>query len=189
MPKIIDEQRILQATLETISTHGYDGATTRLIAEKAGINELTLFRKFGSKTNLILQAVKQELEAFKEARLEYTGNLEADLERIVAFYQSLFETRGKVLPVILGEFSRRSELREGMQDLMVSLKSLTSVITRYQKEGKLVKEHPIHTLSALLGPIIFSNILGQLDSSGASKFSKRDYVVTFLKGRESSKKR
>ncbi|MGL4610985.1 MAG: TetR/AcrR family transcriptional regulator [Trueperaceae bacterium] len=189
MPKMIDEQRILQATLETISTHGYDGATTRLIAEKAAINELTLFRKFGSKTNLILRAVKQELEAFKEAKLEYTGNLEDDLERIVTFYQSLFETRGKVIPVILSEFSRRGELREGLQDLMVSLKSLALILTRYQKEGKLMKEPPMTTLSALLSPIIFMNVIGQFDSSITNKFNKREYVTAFLTGRKVAKKR
>jgi AcrR family transcriptional regulator len=183
MPKIISEDHILSATLETLSKHGYDGATTKLIAEAAGINELTLFRKFGNKTNLVLSAVKQELEFFSRSGLEYTGNLEADLERIVTFYQSIFETRGKALPLMLAEFSRRPELQEGLQGLLLALKSLTTIISRYQKEGKLVKEAPLQTLSALLSPVVFMNVVQHLDKNAKTTFNKREYVRGFLQGR------
>jgi AcrR family transcriptional regulator len=185
MPKLISENHILSATLETLSKHGYDGATTRLIAEAAGINELTLFRKFGSKTKLILSAVKQELAAFNISKLEYTGNLENDLEKIVTFYQSIFESRGQVIPLILSEASRRPELREGLQELLLALKSLTVMISRYQKEGKLVKEPPLQTLSSLLSPVIFMSVLQQLDTSSKPVMvDKRDYVRAFLQGRK-----
>jgi AcrR family transcriptional regulator len=183
MPKIISEDHILSATLETLSKHGYDGATTRLIAEAAGINELTLFRKFGSKTKLILSAVQQELSAFKASKLEYTGNLENDLEKIVSFYQSIFESRGLVIPLILSEASRRPELQEGLQELLLALKSLTVIITKYQKEGKLVKEPPLQTLSSLLSPIIFMNVMQTLNKDAKPIFNKREYVRAFLQGR------
>lgn len=37
---------------------GFRGATTRRIAEEAGVNEVTLFRLFGSKAQLIAEAMK-----------------------------------------------------------------------------------------------------------------------------------
>ncbi len=44
--------KLLEATLQLISEKGYLGATTREIAAKAGVSELTLFRKFGKKEKL-----------------------------------------------------------------------------------------------------------------------------------------
>jgi AcrR family transcriptional regulator len=44
-----NRDRILQAATRVYAQHGFRGATTRLIAIEAGVNEVTLFRTFGSK--------------------------------------------------------------------------------------------------------------------------------------------
>lgn len=44
--------RILDAAKKVYAHHGFRGATTRLIAIEAGVNEVTLFRTFGSKAAL-----------------------------------------------------------------------------------------------------------------------------------------
>ena len=44
---------ILKAAAELIGEHGYKGTTTRAIAERAGVNEVTLFRRFGSKQGVL----------------------------------------------------------------------------------------------------------------------------------------
>ena len=46
-------ERILVATREVIGRKGKRGATTREIAEVAGVNEATLFRHFGTKESLL----------------------------------------------------------------------------------------------------------------------------------------
>ncbi len=50
-------EQILEAALRVYGELGYRGATTRRIAEEAGVNEVTLFRHFGSKRQLIHEAV------------------------------------------------------------------------------------------------------------------------------------
>ena len=50
------DENILDAALAVLAREGYGGATTRKIAEEAGINEVTLFRKFKSKEKLIKDA-------------------------------------------------------------------------------------------------------------------------------------
>jgi AcrR family transcriptional regulator len=45
-------ERILQAAARVYAQHGFRGATTRLIAIEAGVNEVSLFRTFGSKAAL-----------------------------------------------------------------------------------------------------------------------------------------
>jgi AcrR family transcriptional regulator len=45
--------KILDATAELIAQHGYAGTTTRAIAERAGVNEVTVFRRFGNKLGVV----------------------------------------------------------------------------------------------------------------------------------------
>ncbi len=45
--------RILEAAARVYAQHGYRGATTRRIAEEAGVNEITVFRHFGNKGTLL----------------------------------------------------------------------------------------------------------------------------------------
>ncbi len=58
-------QRLIQAALELFSAQGVSATTTRQIAEKAEVNEVTLFRNFGNKHGLLL-AVLEESAAFKD---------------------------------------------------------------------------------------------------------------------------
>ncbi|HEY3361282.1 MAG TPA: helix-turn-helix domain-containing protein [Methanosarcina sp.] len=51
------EQRILDAALRVFASEGYTGATTRKIAEEANVAEVTLFRKFKSKENLLKEVL------------------------------------------------------------------------------------------------------------------------------------
>lgn len=52
-------QKILEAAWTLFSQQGYGQTTTRAIAAAAGVNEVTLFRHFGSKQNLLMTLVEQ----------------------------------------------------------------------------------------------------------------------------------
>ncbi len=62
---ISTRKRLIQAALELFSAQGVSATTTRQIAEKAEVNEVTLFRNFGNKHGLLL-AVLEESAAFKD---------------------------------------------------------------------------------------------------------------------------
>lgn len=51
-------EHILAAAALLYAEHGFRGTTTRAIAEAAGVNEVTLFRIFGSKETLIVEAMR-----------------------------------------------------------------------------------------------------------------------------------
>jgi AcrR family transcriptional regulator len=51
-------ERILEAAARVYAQHGFRGATTRRIADEAGVNEITVFRQFGSKEALIGEAIR-----------------------------------------------------------------------------------------------------------------------------------
>lgn len=51
-------EQILSAAAKLYADHGFRGTTTRAVAEAAGVNEVTLFRIFGSKVNIIVEAMR-----------------------------------------------------------------------------------------------------------------------------------
>jgi AcrR family transcriptional regulator len=55
--------RILSAAARVYAQHGYRGATTRLIAIEAGVNEVSIFRTFGSKDVLFEELACGQAEA------------------------------------------------------------------------------------------------------------------------------
>jgi len=60
MLKTLDtKERLLGATMKLVSEKGYLGATTREIAQEAGVSEITLFRHFGSKEKLFVGMLGQ----------------------------------------------------------------------------------------------------------------------------------
>ena len=69
------KEQLLKATLKLISEKGYLGATTREIAQEAGVTELTLFRHFGSKERLFEELLKGHtfLPMLKELLPELDG--------------------------------------------------------------------------------------------------------------------
>lgn len=66
-------QRIMAAAMQLFGQVGYTQAATRAIAEAAGVNEVTLFRHFGSKKNLLLACI----QAFNAA--SFSGTFESEL--------------------------------------------------------------------------------------------------------------
>jgi hypothetical protein len=43
MPKIIDDEQVFSEVIKVIVAKGYENATTKELAEAAGVNEVTLF--------------------------------------------------------------------------------------------------------------------------------------------------
>lgn len=184
MPKVIATSQILDAALDVMLEHGYTGATTRQIAEAAGINEVTLFRRFGSKKRLIAAAVEQEALNFAAAGIDYTGDLEADLTRIVRFYRDLVQKRGRMIVVLISELPRQPELMEVFETPLSIIEQVTALIARYQREGELAEEPPFQTLAALVGPLMIMGIVGTIQPALAGKAPEpAEQTRRFLRGR------
>src|SRR3712207_3819909 len=63
IPGSDSRERILEAAARVYAQYGFRGATTRLIAQEAGVNEVTLFRLFGSKAQLLHGLLHKHLHA------------------------------------------------------------------------------------------------------------------------------
>jgi len=74
------EQRILNAALKVFASEGYTGATTRRIAKEANVAEVTLFRKFQSKENLLREVLIRNRVEISELDNLFRIDKEADIE-------------------------------------------------------------------------------------------------------------
>jgi AcrR family transcriptional regulator len=62
-------EKILDAAVKVYGEYGFRGATTRRIADAAGVNEVSIFRTFGCKAALIDQAVRAHAGPGSDIRL------------------------------------------------------------------------------------------------------------------------
>lgn len=102
---------LLEAALHLFSSHGYEGATTKAIAEIANVSEPTLFRYFRSKQELY-EAVVSEYGPGEVFRGPSGHGREAPVEEvlrkvIVAYMDGVWENRGFVRMMIMGQLSNR----------------------------------------------------------------------------------
>ncbi|MBV8152901.1 MAG: TetR/AcrR family transcriptional regulator [Candidatus Eremiobacteraeota bacterium] len=80
-------ERILSAAREVIARKGKRGATTREIADVAGVNEATLFRHFGTKEALIVAVAQHfcKVAELRDVASVLHGDLAEDLFTIGNF--------------------------------------------------------------------------------------------------------
>ena len=52
------KRAVVEAALLSFAEHGFDASSTRMIAQRAGVAEGTIFRHFDSKSDLLLRLVR-----------------------------------------------------------------------------------------------------------------------------------
>ncbi len=82
-------QKIIDAAMALVRDKGYVATTTKEIARVAGVNECTLFRKFESKKDIVLQGANQagwRANVIPEIFENVEWDLQADLEMFMRAY-------------------------------------------------------------------------------------------------------
>jgi AcrR family transcriptional regulator len=68
---------VLDATVAELVEHGFAGLTVEAVAKRAGVNKTTIYRRWGGRAGLIVDAV--ETFAAAQVDLPDTGTIEEDL--------------------------------------------------------------------------------------------------------------
>lgn len=185
MPKVIDQAKIFSAALDILVSHGYEGATTQKIAAIAGVNEVTLFRKYGSKAGLFEKVIEHQFSDTPLNKLVYTGNLESDLLAIVEAYVETNELYGQIIPVLLIELPRNPDLQGLFKTPWKNIQEIIKILRKYQQQQLLKNEDPLASLSALIGPIMISQMFRRANPSlSFPSMNPRAHVESFLLGRK-----
>lgn len=186
MPKVIHDEEVFLAAFQIFVTHGYDGTTTQDIAVAADINEATLFRKYGNKANLIAKAINHQFSTVPLSELAYTGDLKADLVKLVQAYMDTNRTHGALIPLLLSEVPRHPELRNALDMVLAYLEGIAKIIHQYQTQGFLKGDFSRDCVSVLLGPLAYQQMFLRANPDlPASTVDPDEYVDAFLHGRSS----
>lgn len=185
MPKVIEDACVYEAVMQVVLERGYVGATTKQMAEAAGVSEVTLFRKYENKPELVRQAIAWLTGKIDFATVvDYTGEVEADLLRMVKAYQDTAVQYGPFFAMILSEVPRNTELADLVAEPIKIFISMANLLARYQEEGVLKSEHPLHALAALLGPLMYSSLArGAISDSPVPALDLSNHVSCYLDGR------
>jgi len=192
MKKSHIEEQLLEATFQLISEKGYLGATTREIAQKSGVTELTLFRHFGSKEKLF-EAVLKKYSFLPKLRelLPVIESLPYDRAmRVlgVRFFEALKE-RKSLVKIMLSEINIypdkiRSVYAEFTDEL---IQTLAGYIKSLQKRG-ILRQISAHIAARAFLGVIFSYFLSEEIMAGRSIEKKemgrmaKEFMDIFLKG-------
>src|ERR1700685_3186873 len=79
-------RQILDAAIRVFGRDGVSGATTREIARVAKVNEVTLFRYFKNKNELLRQVVLQSCKRYEQVFAGASVATHGDLRRTVRNY-------------------------------------------------------------------------------------------------------
>ncbi len=104
--------RLVEAAARIFARDGLQGATTRGIAEAAGVNEITLFRLFGSKEKLLAAMLERAASSQACALADdtaWTGDLARDLLHYAQVFNAVLEANEELIRTLIGEARRHPE--------------------------------------------------------------------------------
>ena len=178
--------RILAAAKEIYEQNGTRGTTTREVAERAGVNEATLFRHFGNKHSLLLAMRENScgIELLKTVIASLSGDVRSDLITIGESMISRMLAQRAMMCISLaegvrGDVDRSSPEWRGPRQIM---DRLTEYFAMRVNAGVLAGE-PEHMSRFFMG-IFFSYVVA--DKIWENRESRHDDIAsivdTFLNG-------
>jgi AcrR family transcriptional regulator len=155
--------RILGAAARLYARAGYRGTTTRRIATEAGVNEITLFRHFGSKDALIREAISRAgpsvvadmlpetpREPFREVR-----------DWAKAHIAGLRESRS-LIRTCMGEIEEHPGIFSAENSPpALAAKALSRYLRRLRENGLAKAEFDEVTASTMLMGVLFADAMGR----------------------------
>ena len=160
---MISRERILEAAARVYAKHGFRGATTRLIAIEAGVNEVTLFRTFGSKSALLEAVLMQhhtvspppELSAdTTDVEQELTRWIQANLERVRSIRPLLVHS--------MGEMDERPEAQEfACRGRRMVHDALTEFVETLKRRGLASPDADSMTAAVMLMGTVMSDAIAR----------------------------
>jgi AcrR family transcriptional regulator len=163
-PEEDTKQRIIQGSVQVFSERGYDGATTRAIAEAAGVNEVTLFRHFGSKKNLFLAMISQRspLRSVREVlEAQLTGDYRQDLLTVGNQYMTTTLQVRKEILMSLCAAEQLPEMREIIVQMPTQQYQVLGEYLQQQMARSKVREMDPHIAAQAFFGMLFAFAINQ----------------------------
>ena len=185
-------QRILDAALRVFARDGVSGATTREIARVAKVNEVTLFRYFRNKNELLRQVVLQSCKRYEQVFADASLDTPDDLRRTVRTYAGAYAKKLRenedLVRTFMGELKRHLKLcrRLFIESAKPGRQKFIAYLAAGQKARLVRKDLDVTIAADALTGMLLSGILRRPLTESA--YGNARYVATcvelFLKGIE-----
>lgn len=179
--------RILAAAARVYAQYGFRGATTRLIANEAGVNEVTLFRTFGSKAELLEAMLQSQVTSTAAPLIDQASD---DPERALVDWcaQTMAYLRGHahLIRKTIAEAEERPDAAcAACAGPNVAGDSLAQYVERLKANGLADADADVETavsmfMSAMFGDALYRDIMPESFVQPAQDAPAR-YVHTFLR--------
>ena len=157
-------EQLLEAAVAVFAQAGFRGATTRRIAQEAGVNEVTLFRQFGSKEGLIMEAILKAVERFQtEAVLpEIPSDPEAELLDWTRRHFEFVLDNHRLIKAAMADAQAHPDMACIGDRLGTSIEqTLGSYLERLRDAGLCAPDVDIPVASSVLSGAVFSDAMGR----------------------------
>lgn len=181
-------EKILRAAGRLFCECGVRGTTTRRIADEAGVNEVTLFRQFGTKEELLREAIGLNWAAVDLPKPpEMPVAPEAELTAWAVEFADRLRVAAPLIRTSLGEFEQHPGiLPRGGSPTARTAAALAGYLEQLRRRGFTSAGFDSRAAAAsMIGAILSDAITrdGQPDMySDAPEADVREYMSVFLRG-------
>ena len=178
------KERLLAAATRVFARDGLDGATTRAIAQEAGVNEVTLFRVFGSKKKLLAEVVAASFNEHSNATIDVpmTDNLRDDLTTFAKIYETKIIENIALIRTMIGDLQRHREHEaQGLKGIFQTLRAQMIARVKLAREKGVVRRavDPAIVVDQLAA-MIFTCVLKSTRSHIILEYTAADYVAASI---------
>ena len=155
--------QLLEAAARLYAEAGYRGATTRRIAVQAGVNEITLFRHFGSKDVLIREAIARAGSAIESQALPDPPRDPArELREWAKAHIAALRKRRSLIRTCMGEIEEHPGIFSAENSApAVAAKALSKYLRRLRETGQAKAQFDDVAASAMLMGVLFADAMGR----------------------------
>ncbi len=175
---------IMEAASQLFAEKGFAGTTTRAIAELAGVNEVTLFRHFGTKEKL----AKAIMDQFggpaiaEDLELRFSGNYEQDLMLMGQMMMKVMTDRVDAIRMAICEAGHFPEFQQMVVENPRRLRQMLARYFQKQMDANLIHPgHPEALAQAFLGMFFSYSVLsGLLNETVQPEISPEELTAQFV---------
>ena len=167
----MSRQKLIEAAARVYGEFGFRGATTRRIAEEAGVNEVTIFRHFGSKDALIQEVIRcVSLHESGVALPEVPEHPERELTEWATAHLHALRGQRAFIRKTMGEMEERPEVActasEGSGHKARGLKTYMNRLAehgfvRWNVSARDGRDELAHAAGAMLMGALFADAMGR----------------------------
>jgi AcrR family transcriptional regulator len=157
-------QKLLAAAARIYGESGFRGATTRRIADEAGVNEVTLFRLFGSKSALIAEALREHAPRRSDpvGLPDEPGDPERELSAWCDTQLAHLRSARSMIRKAMGEIEEHPEMAPCMSEgTMCAFHELRSYGMKLEHRGATISEREVNAAAAMLISALFADAMGR----------------------------